>query len=1151
MDKPAIVTNPSFTGTLGGMLTLVPGSFSGSIVAQTDDWLVDYIPISGTTIDSSQYPGRTIKPRSTAINDGGRTIALGSDGLVPGVAGTVVLTSNFNGYASGTQLSTLGFNVYNDATVGSLYQVVNNAAKFNSPSAPANSTWLGVDTTSVFHVAEVALGITPTISGARVMFPVISGVDQNNFVSLGVSTWGGGVGALAVLYLIKRVGGTLYADANYGCVMIPSPAAGAVIRLELKNGQIAFYLDGVQYSFGPNSGGIRPGYATRALGTSSASQPTAAALNAAPGTKAGLIANGLNALGDSFTAYNTSQPFDLFTATDSVSFPTASDGRLINVSGAYQGAAPSGIDLGVVDDNSEILVPRTTVLYPVIAGGIWSAQIASNALMGASVDAKILHVQAWRTGDDNALGRGEAFASSVYATIPDYGPGMNVNAQYYSKPSDEISDIAKKFSYKNGFNGLTLVPPYRIGTTGAPADANANCNMDYDGIVHSFNTSEIDAALPQFFTTGRYGPSNVFRLSGIPTTINVTVLNTYTVVDGSGTESGYKYLDFHFAYNDGAQAHGLAYPILRFTGSMPAGGDGLNKFFSCRLRDSDDGHFLTPGTWDLYGNHCRVVRFMQGAQGPISGGPTIGGGITSSMIWHGGAAQAGFSTEDQVAWCNDANIDLWFNIPDQATDDWVTANAAYIRDNLNPGRKVYIEYSNERWNSKPPYWMEYSRCVIAGLQRGWDNPNATPSTTSTRPTIINGLDGTITSSTSTCTTLNALSVGTLIFDNFYNSATGFPQGWSLIQINTAIGVNGAISTANASVVSNGSACNLAGSRYGMTREKEIFGLFDTVFGASARSRTVRIHADWFAQDVGTLADTLAWDNGYKVTDKVCVAPYWDNFNNGRSLLGTYTSTNTPGWTTSEHALYKTNVAQWINAFLTGTIDGRGDIGSGPAAKAVDSTLAVTAAQKHGVEAALRAAHVDYVPNAIGLISYECGFGVKFDNSSVLVGTWTGTGNGKLAAQTPYVSPSAPVGNWSVQITAASPGGGSFQVLRPDSSVDGTGTVGTAYDGGIKFLLSDGSVDFAVGDTIQVTVPASYIQPYLGSAVWRLTNDARFRAVVARFYSSLRELIGDVHVAFCDYETNTSSGTQVGCFGHLDFPDDTASPRYLGWLDASI
>lgn len=59
----------------------------------------------------------------------------------------------------------------------------------------------------------------------------------------------------------------------------------------------------------------------------------------------------------------------------------------------------------------------------------------------------------------------------------------------------------------------------------------------------------------------------------------------------------------------------------------------------------------------------------------------------------------GVPIEVMVALGNTLERDIWVNMPHVASDDYVKNYAKYVYDNLNPGLKVYIEYSNEVWNN--------------------------------------------------------------------------------------------------------------------------------------------------------------------------------------------------------------------------------------------------------------------------------------------------------------------------------------------------------------------------------------------------------------------------------------------------------------------
>lgn len=70
----------------------------------------------------------------------------------------------------------------------------------------------------------------------------------------------------------------------------------------------------------------------------------------------------------------------------------------------------------------------------------------------------------------------------------------------------------------------------------------------------------------------------------------------------------------------------------------------------------------------------------------------------AQATWGGGYGSRGAPLEIMVALANRLHKDAWFNIPHAADDDYVRQFATYVRDNLDPDLKIYLEYSNEVWN---------------------------------------------------------------------------------------------------------------------------------------------------------------------------------------------------------------------------------------------------------------------------------------------------------------------------------------------------------------------------------------------------------------------------------------------------------------------
>ncbi len=90
-----------------------------------------------------------------------------------------------------------------------------------------------------------------------------------------------------------------------------------------------------------------------------------------------------------------------------------------------------------------------------------------------------------------------------------------------------------------------------------------------------------------------------------------------------------------------------------------------------------------------------ALRFMDwmktnnSTQGEWSERPTL-----DSSTW----SALGAPVEIMVEVANTLDVDAWFTMPHLATDEYVTNFATYVRDNLEPERNVYVEYSNEVWN---------------------------------------------------------------------------------------------------------------------------------------------------------------------------------------------------------------------------------------------------------------------------------------------------------------------------------------------------------------------------------------------------------------------------------------------------------------------
>ncbi len=67
------------------------------------------------------------------------------------------------------------------------------------------------------------------------------------------------------------------------------------------------------------------------------------------------------------------------------------------------------------------------------------------------------------------------------------------------------------------------------------------------------------------------------------------------------------------------------------------------------------------------------------------------------------AAATGMAWEYAIQFWNETDRDAWVNIPFPADDEYVRQLATLLKNTLEPGRKLYVEYSNELWNAFGPY----------------------------------------------------------------------------------------------------------------------------------------------------------------------------------------------------------------------------------------------------------------------------------------------------------------------------------------------------------------------------------------------------------------------------------------------------------------
>jgi hypothetical protein len=139
---------------------------------------------------------------------------------------------------------------------------------------------------------------------------------------------------------------------------------------------------------------------------------------------------------------------------------------------------------------------------------------------------------------------------------------------------------------------------------------------------------------------------------------------------------------------------------------------------------------IMPGFEQTYTRQVFHPRFIESLQ-PFSTirfmdwGSTNNSSITSwgdrtGPTYYTQQSRGGVAVELMAELCNQLNADGWFCVPHGADDEYVREMARTIAAHLEPGRRAYIEYSNEVWNGG---FKQYHYAVSKATELGFaDQP---------------------------------------------------------------------------------------------------------------------------------------------------------------------------------------------------------------------------------------------------------------------------------------------------------------------------------------------------------------------------------------------------------------------------------------------
>ncbi len=95
-----------------------------------------------------------------------------------------------------------------------------------------------------------------------------------------------------------------------------------------------------------------------------------------------------------------------------------------------------------------------------------------------------------------------------------------------------------------------------------------------------------------------------------------------------------------------------------------------------------------------------VIRFMDWQQ--TNGSKVVEWADRTTPDDYTQDSDTGVALEYMIELCNELQADAWFCMPHRASDDFVTQFATMVRDNLDSNLNVYVEWSNEVWNTQFP-----------------------------------------------------------------------------------------------------------------------------------------------------------------------------------------------------------------------------------------------------------------------------------------------------------------------------------------------------------------------------------------------------------------------------------------------------------------
>lgn len=363
-----------------------------------------------------------------------------------------------------------------------------------------------------------------------------------------------------------------------------------------------------------------------------------------------------------------------------------------------------------------------------------------------------------------------------------------------------------------------------------------------------------------------------------PQLINVTVVSNTGALDPGNSNRKYAIIDM-------AGAKIGRWVTIALAGNFAAVSPSNRNCSVFPVVDPNPGKLYHKQTADDYiAADITAVRFME----PTQTNP-VGAGLAYMVQQAKGAktgAVVGLGIDVLVDFCNGIGADLWINIQILSTPNYWTDIAAYIAANLDPDLDVFVEWTNEPWNTLFPTHL---RLLYDGYLSGrWLGPSpsdAVPQPPCPTFSAFGTDDGITDNGNGTGTTTVAITAGNRFLGSLGGTGNRIYEALVDIPAGTVFsGSSGNALPANtplASVLVSNGPLFTAGAKELAAKYEAVFQVFVDEFEAAnvewrGRVRPVtNTQAGTSIKGSNFTAQYInSYTNGYARSPIDCSAPYW-------------------------------------------------------------------------------------------------------------------------------------------------------------------------------------------------------------------------------------------------------------------------------------